>query len=325
MRRRDLLAGLSWTVLGPTVVSAQERVSFTIGFLHAASQGPNARSVAAFVSGLQDMGLSEGKSIFVEYRWAEGQYDRLPTLVSDLITRKVAVIVASGGTAPAHAAKLATQTIPIVFISGDDPIRLGLVKSFNRPEGNLTGVVFFNSALAGKRVELLHEIMPSADTIAYLTNPESPNAASEARDVEDAANKLNINLHMIQTTNRGDLHEVFLGLPNSVKGVLVAADPVLGADREQICSLSTGLKLPVIGPTREFVLSGAVATYTTSLTDAYHKAGVYAGRILRGVTPSDLPIEQPTKFELVINSKAAENFGISIPATVLARTDEVIE
>ena len=173
MRRRDLLAGLSWTVLGPTVVSAQERVSFTIGFLHAASQGPNARSVAAFVSGLQDMGLSEGKSIFVEYRWAEGQYDRLPTLVSDLITGKVAVIVASGGTAPAHAAKLATQTIPIVFISGDDPIRLGLVKSFNRPEGNLTGVVFFNSALAGKRVELLHEIMPSADTIAYLTNPEN--------------------------------------------------------------------------------------------------------------------------------------------------------
>jgi putative ABC transport system substrate-binding protein len=297
-----------------------------IGFVHSASAAPNLHHVAAFSRGLTEAGIVEGQNAAIEYHWAEGQYDRLPEVLQGLVRRRVAAIVAGGGTAPAEAAKAATQTIPIVFVSGADPVRAGLVASLNRPGGNVTGVTFFNTALAAKRLELLRELLPAATAVAYITNPNSFNAAQQTSDMVAAARKLGLILHVLDATSAREIDNNFERIAQlRAEALLIAADPFLGSQRAHSTALAARLGIPVIGDTRDYISAGGIMHYGTSLVDTYVQAGVYVGRILKGEKPADLPVTQPTRFELLINLKAASALGLTVPQTLLARADEVIE
>jgi putative ABC transport system substrate-binding protein len=327
MKRREFITLLGGTALAwPVTARAQQSAKPLIALVHAATAAANAQHVTALSQGLKDTGYTVGENAMVEYHWAEGKYDRLPAVMGDLVRRRVAVIVAGGGIDPAAAAKAATKTIPIVFLSGVDPVRVGLVASLNRAGGNVTGVSFFNTALTAKRLELAHELLPAATVIAYIVNPNNSDVEQHTKDMQAAARKLGLDLHVLNATTAREIDDSFERIAAlRAQALMVAADPFLGSQRAHSTALAARLAIPVIGDTREYISLGGIMTYGTSLVDAYVQAGVYVGRILKGEKPADLPVTQPTKFELSINLKAAKALGITVPPTLLARADEVIE
>jgi putative ABC transport system substrate-binding protein len=327
MRRRDLLtlvgAGI---IVRPAAAGAQltQKPMPAIGYLSFASPGPFAPLVAALRQGLSETGYVEDQNVTIEYRWAEGHYDRLPALAADLVGRKIDVIAASGPPS-ALAAKSATSTIPIVFSSGD-PIGEGLVTSLARPGANLTGVSLFTAELMPKRVELLSELVPQAGVIALLVNPNNPNTEPMIRDVEQAARAKGLQLPILKAGAEGEIDAAFASLVQlHVGGLVVGTDPFFNSRREQLVALAARYAVPAIYEWREFVAAGGLISYGSSLAAAYRQVGIYAGRILKGAKPADLPVEQPTTFELVVNLNNANELGLTVPPSILARATEVIE
>ncbi len=324
MQRRTFITLLGGTVGWPLVAGAQQPMP-VIGYLNTGSPGPSAPSVAAFREGLSETGYVEGKNVAIEYRWAEGNYDRLTALVADLVGRKVDVIAAQS-TLSARAAKNTTSTIPIVFTSGADPVAAGLVVSLARPDGNLTGVSFLTIELMAKRLELLSELVPQTRVIALLVNPQITATELIIRDTQEAARAKGVQLTIIKAFTESEIDAAFASLVQLQAGALVVgADPFFTTRREQLVALAAHHRLPAIYGGREYAAAGGLMSYGTNLTSVYRLHGIYAGKILNGAKPADLPVEQPTKFELVINLKTARVLGLTIPQSLFARADEVIE
>jgi putative tryptophan/tyrosine transport system substrate-binding protein len=326
MRRREFLGVVGGTALAwPLAARAQQPTVPVVGFISSGSPGPLRQALAAFQEGLKEAGYVEGQNVTVEYRFAEGQPDRFPGLVSDLVRRQVAVLVVTSITG-VLAAKQATTTIPIVFSVGDDPVTAGLVASFNRPGGNMTGVYQLTTGLEAKRLGLLHEMVPKATTIAVLVNPNFSGAETQLRDVREAATRLGVRLVILRATTESDFDPAFATLVQQRAGaLLVCASPFFNLLREQLVVLAARHAVPAIYEWRDFAAAGGLMSYGTVLTDAYRQAGVYAGRVLKGAKPADLPVVQVTKFEFVINLSTAKALGIDVPPTLSARADEVIE
>jgi putative tryptophan/tyrosine transport system substrate-binding protein len=289
-------------------LAAQQTQAPTIGFLNSGSPDPTASKVAAFQEGLNETGLAEGKNVVIEYRWAQDQFDRLPVLAAELVRRHVSVIAATGATSAALAAKGATATIPIVFQIGTDPVKVGLVASFNRPGGNVTGVANLGSELDAKRLELLHELVPSASVIAVLVNPANPPIAeATSQNVLVAAQALRLQIQVLRASTASDIDAAFANLvQQGAKALFVANDFFFSSRHDQLTALSTRHRVPAIYAYRESAVAGGLISYGTRIPDLYRQVGVYAGRILKGEKPADLPVQQPTKFELVINLKTAK-------------------
>jgi putative ABC transport system substrate-binding protein len=325
MRRRDFLtllggAAAAWSL----AAHAQQPAMPVIGFLNPGSPEASADRVAAFRKGLSETGYVEGRSVAIEYRWANAQIDQLPALAADLVRRRVAVIF-EFGTLPI-ASKAATATTPIVFVTPDDPVKLGLVASLNRPGGNLTGATILTTEVLPKRLELLHELVPTAAKIALLVNSTNPAAEAQSRDVRSAARTLGLQIDVLNASSERDFDTVFATLAQlGAGGLVIAGDSVFGRRNEQLAALALRHGVPAISQTREFTAAGGLMSYGPSLPDAYHLAGVYTGRILKGDRPADLPVQQSTKFELIINLKTAKALGITFPLPLLTRADEVIE
>ena len=326
MKRREFIAGAGVAAIWPFVARAQQPAMPVIGFLSSRSPGESEAVVAAFRQGLADTGYVVGQHLAIEYRWAEGQYDRLPGLAAELVGLRVAAILAAGGPPAALAAKKATSTIPIVFSAANDAVGLGLVASLGQPGGNVTGMSLFNTALAPKRLELLRELIPSVKVVAYLTNPANPGAQGEVREVQAAAEVTGIELRVLHASSEDELDAAFARLTEvHAGGLLVAAEPFFDSRRARIVALAAKAEIPTGYGWRENVALGGLTSYGTSLPGSYRQAGVYVGRVLKGEKPADLPVMQPTKFEFTINLKTAKALGISVPPTLLARADEVIE
>jgi putative tryptophan/tyrosine transport system substrate-binding protein len=304
---------------------AQQKATPVIGYLGAGALGPSAVNVAAFRQGLSDSGYVEGQNLTVVYRWAEGRVDRMPAFAADFIGRKVDVIVATADPA-AHATKNATSTIPIVFIAGGDPVRQGLVASLARPDGNLTGVSFFVLALHPKRFELLRELVPQAGDVALLMNPRVPNLEDIVRETQAAARVQGMNLHILNASTESEIDAAFAALAQRPADALfVASDPHFFNRREQIVTLVARYAVPAMYDLREFVAAGGLISYGTSFPAVFRQIGIYTGKILKGAKPADLPVLQPTTFELVINLKTAKALGLAIAPSLLARADQIIE
>jgi putative ABC transport system substrate-binding protein len=326
MRRREFIAGIGIALASSPNARSQLRPSPLIGFLSSRSPGESASVIAAFRQGLSDAGSIEGQNVAIEFRWGEGQYDRLPALATELVGRQVAVIAATGDAVSALAAKGATSTIPIVFVIGGDPVRFGLVASHNRPGGNITGVSLVSSGLGAKRLGLLHELVPNAAVIALLLNPDNPNAGPERKDVEEAGRTIGQQIVVVNATSERDFDAAFATLVRQrAGGLLVATDPFFLSQRDQLVALADRHAVPTMYQFREFATAGGLMSYGTNITGAYHQAGEYSGRILKGEKPADLPVFQQTKLELVINLKIAKTLGLTVPATLLVFADEVIE
>jgi len=324
MRRRDFISLIGGATIGWPLAARAQHAMPVIGFLSGQSRTEFAPYMAAFQQGLKEGGFVEGQNVKIEYRWAEGQYDRLPALAADLVRREVAVIAATGGTVSVLAAKAATTTIPIVFTTGADPVKIGLVTNLNRPSGSITGASFFTNPLAAKRLELLREFVPNATLIAFLVNPNSPNAGPDVTEAQDAARSLQ--LLVVRAGTERELAGAFATLVEQRAGaLLVAADAFFISRRDQLVELAARHMVPAIYFANEFAEAGGLTSYGLSQTDVYRQAGVYAGHILKGAVPADLPVVLPTKYEFVINMKTAKTLGLTFPIPLLGRADKVIE
>ena len=327
MRRRDFIIFLGSTVaMWSLRAHAQQSAMPVIGYLGAQSPAAFASRVRAFRQGLGETGYAEGRNVAIEFRWAEGQHHRLSALAADLVGRQVTVIVAPGGAPAALAAKSATTTIPIVFEMGADPIGMGLVGSLNRPGGNLTGVSSLNVEVTPKRLEILHELVPTAAVVAVLVNPTSPTADSQWKDLQAAARALGLQLHVLHASTEGEFDTVFVTLLQlRAGGLVVASDTFFATHSEQLAALTVRHAVPAIHQSRDFSTAGGLMSYGGNFVESHRLAGVYTGRILKGEKPADLPVQQVTKVELFINLKAAKTLGVTVPLPLLGRADEVIE
>jgi putative tryptophan/tyrosine transport system substrate-binding protein len=329
MRRRDFIALIGGAAAAwPVAARAQQSAMPVIGYLGSSSFERSAgRSLLNFKRGLAETGYIEDRNVTVEYRWADDQYERLPALAAELVKRRVAVLVAAGSPA-ALPAKAATTVVPTVFMVGSDPVELGLVASLNRPGGNLTGVAYLNAEVAPKRLELLHQFVPASKSIALLVNPANPVVAAEAqaKELEAAVRTLGLQLPLVKASNALEIEEAFSALVRDrVDALQIGVDPLFGNHIDQLVALATRHKVPTIYPWREFTAAGGLMNYGASIPDAFRQVGVYTGQILKGAKPSDLPVQQPTKLQFVLNLKAAKAIGLEFPAKLLALADEVIE
>jgi putative tryptophan/tyrosine transport system substrate-binding protein len=327
MRRREFIAGLSSAAAWPVVARAQQAAMPVIGFVNSGSADAAAGWVAAFHKGLGETGYVEGRNVTVEYHWLEGQFDHLPALMADLVRRRVAVIATSNSTPAAIAAKAATATIPIVFGVGDDPVKLGLVASLARPGGNATGVNSFSLEVVAKRLALLHELVPNAVRVAVLVDPANATGVEATlREVPGAARAMGMQIRILNASTIGEIDAAFASLAHDRPDALFVAPGLFFADRRvEIATLAARARIPAAYSIREYVEAGGLMSYGTDTADRYRQAGVYTGKILNGTKPADLPVVQSTKFELVINLKTAKVLGLSIPETLLATADEVIQ
>jgi ABC-type uncharacterized transport system substrate-binding protein len=325
MKRRDFITLLGGAAAWPIGARAQQSTVPVVGFLHGGSQQGQEHTTAAFEQGLGETGYVVGKNVTVEYRWAEGQYDRLPELAANLVRRQVAVIATATPVA-ALATKEATKSIPIVFALGSDPVKDGLVASLNRPGGNITGATFFNNLLVAKRMELLHQLVPNAKIVGVLLNPKNANVELETNDSQTAARALGVELVLLRATDEPGIDKAFASLVEQrAAALLVSGDVLFTTRREQIADLALRYAVPMSVANREQVLAGGLVSYGANRTDTFRQTGNYVGRILKGEKPSDLPVQQPTKFEFVINMKTAKTLGLTVPNSMQLLADEVIE
>jgi putative tryptophan/tyrosine transport system substrate-binding protein len=328
MQRRKLIALLGgWAVAGwPLITRAQQSAKPVIGYISGRASGESQYVVAAFEKGLRQGGVVVGQNAAMEFRWADNQYERLPAQAADLASGEVGLIFASGAVQAIQAAKAASATIPIVFVTGDDPVRLGLVESMNRPGGNLTGVTALTQSMEAKRLEILHQLLPKTAAVALLINRNNPSAALQLKEVADAARMLGRQLDILDIASVADINDAFSVLKQHGDGaVTVVADPFFNSHRDQLIALAARYKLPALFYTREQAVAGGLMSYGASFTEAFVQAGAYAARILKGEKPSDLPVLQATKFEFIVNLKTAATLGLELPPTLLALADEVIE
>ena len=325
MRRREFLAAVGAAAAWPLRARAQQAAMPTVGFLSSLSEATSTQLISAWRRGLSETGYVEGKTVAVEYRFADGQYDRVPAFAAEFVRRGLSLVLAAGPPA-ALAAKIATTTIPIVFIVGLDPVAAGLVASLNHPGGNATGMTLITGPLGQKRLEILQELAPKMRLVPMLVNATSPDALPELRDVQSAAQAMGLELQVVSARTPEEIDSAFAAFAQQrPDALLIGSDPFLVVRREQLVAAAARLKVPTVYPFREFAAAGGLMSYGTNIANAYRQAGIYSGRILKGDKAADLPVMQPTTFELVINSKAAKELGIDLPATLHARSDEVIE
>jgi putative ABC transport system substrate-binding protein len=327
VKRRDFITRLGGAAAAwPLAARAQQLEMPVVGFLSGASPGAFISLVAAFRTSLTEAGFIEGQNVAIEYRWAEGQYDRLPALAANLVAQPATVIVATGGPASGLAAKAATSSIPIVFISGSDPVDAGLVTGLGRPEGNATGITFFSDTLMAKRLELLRELVPNATTIAVLVNPTNADTPGQLREVQAAARAAGQQLIVLNASTPREIEAVFAVLvPRTAGALMIAGDPFFVTQRELLVLLAARYAMPTIYSSRESAARGALMTYVVHLADVYRQAGVYTARILKGAKPADLPVLRPTRFQLMIDLKTAKSLGLTVPPSIMLLADEVIE
>ena len=325
MKRRELLLLLGSAIASSRTACAQQKAVPVIGYLNGTAPDANAALLAAFRQGLSETGYVEGQNLAIEYRWAEFHYDRLPALAADLVGRKVDVIAACGGAGEALAAKNATSTIPIVITTGADPVESGLVASLARPGGNLTGVTNLNVELWQKRVELIAELVPQARVIGLLQNPNNAGAGGSAASAQQAARAKGLQLEILKAGTEAEIDAAFATAVQQNIGALIVGDPLFDSLSKQVVALAAHHHVPTIYIWRKYVSDGGLISYGAIFTEAYHHVGIYAGKILSGAKPADLPVQQPTKFELVVNLKTAKALGLTIPPSILARAEEVIE
>jgi putative ABC transport system substrate-binding protein len=327
MKRREFIALVAGAAAGaPLVARAQPRGPAVIGILHSGSADDQASLMERIRQGLKETGYIEGQNLKIEYRWAEGRYDRLPGQAVELLGLRVALIIAAGGSDPGRAAKAATSTIPIVFVTAADPVGTGLVAALNRPEANITGISMIGAALEAKRLELLHEMAPQASTIGTLINPNYPAAKAQTQEIQEAAARLGVGLVLLNASTEAEIDTATaVFVQQKVGALLFCNDPFFGSQRERLASLAIRYRLPAMSFRREFAEVGGLISYGPSFGDGYREAGVYAGKILNGARTTDLPVMQPTKFELVFNLKTAKTMGFAVSESFLLRADEVIE
>jgi putative tryptophan/tyrosine transport system substrate-binding protein len=327
MRRREVIALLGSVAVGwPLAARAQQPAIPLIGFLSSRSLNDSRHLVDAFRTGLQAAGYIEGQNVTVEYRWAEGQYDRLPALAAELVRSRIAVLVTTGGEPSVMAAKAATSSIPIVFTTGGDPVKMGLVVSLSRPGGNATGISLLTTAPEAKRLGILHELAPRASVVGVLIDPNYQQADDQAREIREAAKALDLKIEIAHAGKDQELESAFAALAQShAAALLVTADPFFDTRRDRIIALAAQFRLPAIYQFRDYAVAGGLVSYGVSLADGYRQVGIYAGRVLKGDKPSDLPIYQAIKFEFVINLNTARTLGLQVPPTLSALADEVIE
>jgi putative ABC transport system substrate-binding protein len=327
MRRRNFITLLGGAAVAwPLAAHAQQPTTPVIGFLSARSPAEAASVLAAFRQGLGETGYFEGKNVAIEYRWAEGQYNRLPALAAELVSHQVTVIAATGGEPSALAAKAATATIPIIFTVGGDPVAAGLVASLNRPGGNLTGMTIMALQMGPKRLELLRQLLPNATAMTMLINPAFPTTSAEARELQDAARSLGLQINVQNASTESQIDTAFTTIVQQrASALIVATDPFLLGQRDQLVRLAARHAIPTMYFLREFVEAGGLMSYGPNIANEYRQAGVYTGRVLKGEKPADLPVMQPTKFDLVINLKTTKALGLTMPQNLLVAADEVIE
>jgi putative ABC transport system substrate-binding protein len=327
MRRREFITLLGGAAAAwPLTTRAQQSAMPVVGFLSSRSSTESANHLDAFRKGLHEAGYAEGQNVAIEYRWANGQYDQLPSMASELVLRRVGVIAAAGGNVTALAANAVARSIPLAFIVGDDPVKLGLVSSLNRPGGNATGVSVFTTELGSKRLEILHELLPKASNMGLLINPAYPGSATEIATVQALARRIGVTVLVLNASNEQEIDSIFAVLSQQqANALLVSADALFVSRRDKLVALSAHHAIPTIYDLRDFVAAGGLISYGTSLADAYRQLGIYTGKILGGQKPADLPVQQAVKVELIINLKTAKTLGITVPNTLVGRADELIE